>query len=123
LAGTVAGTLSGAPSTLHAVLSARDVLETVRAAGSIVGRPTVTGGVGTHAGVSLAWGVLLAGFLPRHRTVWWGAAAGLMIAALDLGVIGRRVPRVRSLPLWPQVADHLAYGMVAGWVLSGCRSR
>jgi hypothetical protein len=46
-----------------------------------------------------------------------GAACGLAIATLDLGVLGRRFPEVRSLPLWPQIADHAAFGAVVGWAL------
>ncbi|MBA2331824.1 MAG: hypothetical protein H0V94_03430, partial [Actinobacteria bacterium] len=51
------------------------------------------------------------------RGVARGAAAGLAIAALDLGVAGHRFPRVRALPLAPQILDHLAYGAVVGSVL------
>jgi hypothetical protein len=53
-----------------------------------------------------------------RRGVVAGALAGLGIAALDLGLVGRRFPRVRALPLAPQVADHLVYGMTVGHVLA-----
>jgi len=56
--------------------------------------------------------------LPDRRTVALGAAAGLAIAALDLGVIGRRFPRIRALSQAPQVADHLAFGALVGAVVS-----
>ena len=46
-----------------------------------------------------------------------GTLAALGIAALDLGV-GRRIPRVRALPLLPQIADHVAYGATVGYVLT-----
>jgi hypothetical protein len=69
-----------------------------------------------HAGVSLVWGVVLARALARP-TPTRGAVGGLAIAALDLGVIGRRFPRVRALPLLPQLADHALYGAVAAAVL------
>ncbi|NUT55427.1 MAG: hypothetical protein HOQ03_05530, partial [Thermoleophilia bacterium] len=46
-----------------------------------------------------------------------GALAGLGIAALDLGLVGRRFARVRALPLGPQVADHVAFGAIAGRLL------
>jgi hypothetical protein len=55
--------------------------------------------------------------LPTRRTLPWSVAAGLGIAALDLGVIGRRFPRIRALATGPQVADHVAYAIVAGAVL------
>jgi hypothetical protein len=56
--------------------------------------------------------------LPNRHTAAAGVAAGLAIAALDLGVIGRRFPRIRALPLAPQIGDHLAYGAVAGTVIA-----
>ncbi len=46
------------------------------------------------------------------------ALAGLAIAALDLGVVGRRYPRIRALATMPQVLDHVAYGATVGAVLS-----
>ena len=66
---------------------------------------------------------MLAAALPRRHTLSWSAAAGLAIAALDLGVIGRRYPRIRALPLAPQVLDHLAYASTVACVLSRRRSR
>ncbi|MDQ3679863.1 MAG: hypothetical protein M3378_04825 [Actinomycetota bacterium] len=122
-AGAVAGLVSGAPSTTAAVVTGRDPLEAVRAAGSLVGSPTLGAGAVVHVAVSLAWGVALAAVLPRRRSLLWGAAAGAAIAALDLGVVARRFPRIRELPSLPQVADHVAYGAVVGAVLSDCRSR
>jgi hypothetical protein len=70
-----------------------------------------------HLALSLGWGVALARVLPRRRTPLWGAIAGLAIAALDLGVVGRRFPRVRALPRWSQVADHVAFGVCVGLAL------
>jgi hypothetical protein len=63
--------------------------------------------------------------LPRRGAVAWGVAAGLAVAALDLGVVARRVPRfapIRRLPLGPQIADHVAFGAIVGAVLAA-RSR
>ena len=48
------------------------------------------------------------------RGVRRGALAGLAIAALDLGLVGRRFPRIAALPLLPQLADHAAFGAIAG---------
>ena len=55
--------------------------------------------VPVHLALSLGWALLLARVLPRRHTVAWATAAGLAIAALDLGVVGRRFPRIRALPL------------------------
>jgi hypothetical protein len=52
------------------------------------------------------------------RTARAGALAGLAVAALDLGVAGRRFPRVRALPLVPQLADHALFGAVAARLCS-----
>jgi len=123
-AGVIAGLLGGAPSTVHALAMRRPVLDTVRAAGTILLRdgrspPLLTAaGVAAHAAISLGWGVVLAATLPRRRTAMWGAVAGLAIAGVDLGVLARRWPRIRALPTLPQVADHVAYGALVGLVLS-----
>jgi hypothetical protein len=127
-AGAVAAVPSGLPSTLHAVLTGRDALAATTAAGSIL-LPReertfvlVAAAVPAHLALSLGWGVVLARAL-RRPTVPRGIAAGLAIAALDLGVIGRRLPRIRALPLLPQLADHAVYGAVAAAVLQRRRRR
>jgi hypothetical protein len=123
LAGAVAAVLSGIPSTVHAVVTGRDPLEATLAAGSLLlpeeTRPErlLAAAVPVHLALSLGWGVVLARVLPRRPSLFAGAAAGLAIAALDLGVAGRRVPRVRALPLGGQLADHAVYGIVVAAVL------
>jgi hypothetical protein len=123
-AGVIAGALSGAPSTVHALVTGRPPLDAVRAAGTLLladDAPPIrlaAAGVVAHGALSLGWGVALAGVLPRRRTAVWGALAGLVIAGVDLGVLARRWPRIRALPRWPQVADHVAYGALVGAVLS-----
>jgi hypothetical protein len=113
---------SGVPSTLHALLTGRDPLEATAAAGTLLlpreeRTPVlVAAAVPVHLALSLGWGVVLARTL-RRPTVARGVLAGLAIAALDLGIVGRRFPRVRALPLLPQLADHAAYGAVAAAVL------
>ena len=124
VAGAVAAVLSGAPSTLHALLTRTSPLEATLAAGTLLApgarRPAVLllAAVPVHVALSLGWALLLAAVLPRRRTVAWGTLSGLAIAALDLGVVGRRYPRIRALAPLPQVLDHLAYGAVVGAVLS-----
>jgi hypothetical protein len=123
-AGAAAAVLSGAPSTVHAAWTGADPLAAARAAGTLLlpgehrtGRLLLAAAV-THAALSLGWAAVLATVLPSRRTAVAGAVAGLGIAALDLGLVGRRLPRVRALPLAPQVADHLAYGLIVGAVLA-----
>jgi hypothetical protein len=127
VAAAVAGAVAGAPSTLHALLTRRSPLEATLAAGTVLlpreSRPVplLLAAVPVHAALSLGWAGVLDGMLrpvPRHRMAWAGAAAGLAIAALDLGLVARRYPRIRALPQSPQVADHVAFGLVVGWVLA-----
>jgi hypothetical protein len=116
--------LSGAPSIAITIARREDVLASTRAVGEVVlprtrnGTALLLAGGVAHVAVSLGWGVVLAGVLPRRRTVFAGVVAGLGIAALDLGVIGRRLPSIRALEPIPQVLDHLAYGAVVGAALS-----
>jgi hypothetical protein len=74
--------------------------------------------VPVHLTVSLGWALVLQRVLPRGREVSAGALAGLVIATIDLGIVGRRVPRLRALPFGPQLADHVAYGLTVGFVLA-----
>ena len=113
----VAGLLSGVPSTVHAVVTGSDPLAAARAAGALLGRPTLPRGVVAHALVSVAWAAVLAVMLPRRGAAAAGTAAGAVIAAIDLGVVGRRIPAIRDLPVAPQVADHLAFGALVGMTL------
>lgn len=107
--------LSGVPSTVHAVVTGDSALRATRAAGSLV-RGGVREGVVVHLAVSAFWMFVLT--RSRVRGVVGGAVAGLLIAALDLEVIGRHNPRIRALPRVPQWLDHVVFG-----VLSCSRSR
>jgi hypothetical protein len=117
-AGAWAAVLSGAPSTLHALATGRDPLEATKAAGSILlpgerrTLPLVAAAVPVHLTLALGWALALARLGVRGPVR--GAAAGLAIAVLDLGVAGRRFPRVRTLPVVPQLLDHAAFGAIVG---------
>ena len=125
----VAVVLSGAPSTLHALATGRDPLEASRAAGSLVlpretrTQPLMLASAITHTALSLGWATVLSRVLPRGHERSSGALAGLAIAAIDLGVVGRRYPRIRDLHVAPQLADHIAFGLVVGTVLASQRAR
>lgn len=128
-AGAAAAVLSGAPSTAYALAAHRCPLEAAVAAGTLLlprerrrGR-LLLAAAAVHLALSLGWAVGLALLLPRRGTVAAAAAGGLVIAALDLGVVGRRVPRVAALPQAPQVADHLTFGLVVGAVVARRRAR
>ena len=129
MAGLVAAIPSGLPSTAMAFVAGDDPLEATRAAGSMLlprtkrTLPLLAAAVPVHLGLSVAWGVVLSAGLPRRWTVAWGAAAGAAIGTFDLLVVGRRFERIRALPFGPQLADHVAYGAVAGATLSLLRRR
>jgi hypothetical protein len=129
VAGAVAAVVSGVPSSIWSLATRRSVTEGALAAGSLLlpreQRPAVlvAAAVPVHGALSLGWAFVMTAILPSRRTVAWATLAGLGIAALDLGVIGRRLPRIRALPQPPQIADHLAYGAVVGVVLDLRRRR
>jgi hypothetical protein len=132
-AGTVAAVLSGIPSTAWALATRADPLEPSLAAGAMV-LPQATSRAqllaaagGAHVALSLGWAQVLAVVQGSGRRTpaggaACGAAAGLVIAALDLGLArvarSARLTAVRDLPVLPQVADHLAYGAIVGALLA-----
>lgn len=128
-AGIVASVLSGVPSTAHALLHGESPLEASLAAGTLLlgdehrTSRLLPAALVAHGALSLGWALALTAGLPRRRTVAWSLPAGLAIAALDLGVVGRRYPRIRALKTAPQILDHLAFAAAVGWVVSRRRSR
>lgn len=127
-AGVIAAVVSGVPSTAHALLTRGDVLAATRAAGTLLpgrrDRPGVAAGLVAHIGISSLWTVVLSFAFRRHELgVTRGAVAGLVIAALDLGIVARAYPAVRTLPRVPQVLDHLVFGAVLGGLLHSGRFR
>lgn len=123
LAGAAASVLAGVPSTLHAIATGRSVFEGAAAAGSMVlprERRTpvlVAAAVPVHLALSIGWAQVIAAVVPRRRPVTGSIACAIAIAALDLRVIGRHLPRIRALAQPPQWLDHVAYGAIVGVVL------
>jgi hypothetical protein len=124
----VAALASGLPSTLYAVATGRDPLEATKAAGTLLLPATappaalVAAAAPAHLALSWFWASVLERSLPRTSRTAWGVAGGLAIAALDLGVVGRRYPAVRALPLVPQLADHALFGAIVGGLTAPGRS-
>ena len=120
--GLWAAALSGAPSTVHALATGGDPLEAALAAGTILlpgelrRSRLLVAAVPVHLALSVGWTAVLNRAGVRGARA--GAVAGLAIAALDLGVLGRRYPRVRALPLAPQLADHALFGAIVGRLLA-----
>jgi hypothetical protein len=126
-AGLVAAVVSGAPSTAIALVRGDDVLDGARAAGTLLlprargTLPLLAAAVPVHLVLSLGWAAVLDRTVPRGREVAGGVLGGLAIAALDLGVVGRRLPAIRSLPQGRQWADHVAFGLAVGVTLARAR--
>ena len=122
-AGLAGAAVSAIPSTAYSLAHGDDVLDGGRAAGAIVlpdERRTpvlLAAGAVVHLTISFGWAAVLAAALPPRREPLYGVAAGLTIAGLDLGLIGRRIPAIRALPQGRQWADHAAYGLAVGLVL------
>ena len=106
---------------MHALATGRDPFEAARAAGTVLLRDETSperllaAAVPVHLAISLGWTLALdrAGVRGALR----GSIAGLAIAALDLGIAAQRFPRIRQLPLGPQLADHAVFGAIAGRLL------
>lgn len=124
VAGSAAAIVSGVPSTAHAIVTGHNPLEASLAAGTLLlgderrASRLLPAALIAHGALSLGWALVLALCLPRRRTATWASTAGLAIAALDLGVVGWRFPRIRALALSPQIADHVAYALTVGIVLA-----
>ena len=118
-----AALLSGLPSTTHALIVKTDPFEATVAAGSILlpreARRTrlIVAAIPVHLGLSIVWAVVMAAVLPRQNPPLEGTIAGLGIAAIDLWIIGRFFPRIRALQPLPQIADHLAFGILVTHIL------
>lgn len=120
----LAATISGLPSTAWAVATGGDPLAATRAAGTLLpgwrDRPTVAGGVMAHLVISAGW---TAAFVAMSRwrreriDVASGALAGAGIAAVDLAIVGRRLPAIAALHQPSQWADHVTFGVVLALAL------
>ena len=130
LATVAAAVLSGMPGTTWTVLTGGDLLESTRAAATLLpgqrDNPTTAGGIAAHFGMSTGWTLVLSRVIPSRGAkvgAAVGAVAGLAIAAIDMGVIAKRhFPAMAALPQIPQYADHVAFGAIAGAIL-GRRAR
>ena len=117
-----AALLSGLPSTAHALATGRDPLEATYAAGRILlphetsPQKLLAAALPVHLGLSLLWTVVIDRAGVRGARA--GAAAGLAVGALDLGVAARRFPSIAALPRAAQLADHALFGALAGVLLA-----
>ena len=108
--------LSGIPSTLYALLTGGDLLESTRAVGAMVSMPdSIAAAALVHVSVSLFWSFLLWVVLPYRHTTLSALLASAAIAFLDLRLIAPVFfPDVAALEFWPQFADHMMWGACVG---------
>jgi hypothetical protein len=113
------------PSTAWTLARREPLLESAYAAGSLLAPDDapravlIAAAIPAHLALSLGWAAVLDAADAGPIS---GLALGLAIAALDLGVIGRRIPAIRALPQPRQWADHAAYGLIVGAWLSAARA-
>ena len=123
-AGLVSAVTGGVPSTAWALMTGRDVLASTRAVGAMLVDPQsgdlrlYAAALCGHLAISLLWAAVLATLLPRRRTIAWAVAAAVVIAVLDLRIMGRLFPEIYALAFWPQLADHVAWGATVGVVVA-----
>jgi hypothetical protein len=127
-AGLVGAVCSAIPSTVWSLMRGDDALDGARAAGAMVlpneRRTVVLVAIAApvHLAISLGWATLMAAGLPRGGEPARGVVGGMVIATVDLALIGRRIPSIAALPQGRQWADHAAYGLAVGLVLRARRS-
>ena len=119
----VATVFSGAPSTVHAVVSGGDPWEATFAAGRMLvdsASPVVlfAAAAVAHPAVSAFWTAVAALVLPARHATFWATAFAAVVGLLDLLLIAPRwFPEVAALAFWPQMADHLMWGACLGGTL------
>jgi len=122
--------LSGAPSTLWALWTGADPGEATWAAGAMLlaadsPRPLLFMAAGlVHGTVSAFWTLVGGLLLPRWHTTWWAMLFAAAIGVLDLCVIAPAwFPGIAALAFWPQMADHLMWGVCLGGTLQWLAAR
>jgi hypothetical protein len=115
-----ASLLSGAPSLLLALWrdgpsgAWRYGVSATRSIGVLIppGRPGIVRGAAAHFAISAAVGEALGRLVPSRHSMMWAAAGGAGVGIVGVGIIGRRLPGIRDLPLGPQLADNVAFGII-----------
>lgn len=112
---------SEVPTGVHSLMGGPSLAEVHRAAGGLVlpaeSRWLLAVGIGLRTAVALNWGVVLARWVDRRHAASHGALAGVVLWMFQVVLVGRRRPMTRRLPVWVQLADHVAFGLAAGAVL------
>ncbi|MCK5405944.1 MAG: hypothetical protein KAJ37_00760 [Candidatus Krumholzibacteria bacterium] len=117
----LAGLVGGFPSTLHAIASGGNWLESINAIAAIANAEGLSFGwrvsvaAAIHFTISFVWASALIAILPQRRTLLWASAAGAVVAVVDLLILAPvLIPEIAALPFWPQLADHVVWGVTVG---------
>jgi hypothetical protein len=120
-AAILAGFAGGIPSTLYAIASGGDWLESMNAVAAIVNaeNPSIVWRVSVaaaiHFTISFVFASTLLAILPHRRTLLWASACGAVIAVIDLLLLAPILFHEIAAPsFWPQLADHVVWGVVVG---------
>jgi hypothetical protein len=128
-AGLAGAVVSGVPSTAWTLIEGGDPLEGARALGRVVlprsERTAVllAAGAPVHLALSLGWALVFDAVLGPRAQPLTCTLAGLAVAGLDLGLLGRFFPTIAALPQGRQWADHAAFGLSVGLVLQWRHAR
>jgi hypothetical protein len=121
-AGMLAGIFSGIPSICYFLFLGIDWTHSTKALGLIFFDASQPGffiyasaGI-IHFTVSCFWSFILRMFLPRKNTIIWAGFAGILIAFFDLIIIARFIPTLANLDFYPQLADHILWGIIVGFI-------
>lgn len=68
--------------------------------------------------VSLFWSILLKLILPATNRVSFGILAGIVIAIIDILLIGSHIPAIAQLAFLPQLADHILWSLIVTFIYS-----
>ena len=116
-----AGLVGGIPSTLYAIASGGDWLESMNAVAAIVNAENlfivwrVSVAAAIHFTISFVWASALLAILPHRRTLLWASASGAVIAVIDLLILAPILfPEIATLSFRLQLADHVLWGVVVG---------
>jgi hypothetical protein len=122
-AALLAGLVGAVPSTLHAIASGGNWLESIDAIAAVANAENLSFGwrvsvaTAIHFVISFVWAAVLIAILPRRQTLLWASAAGAAVAVVDLLLLAPILfPEVAALSFWPQLADHIVWGVAVGAV-------
>lgn len=124
IASIIAAVASGIPSTTYFIISGQNILLSIRAIGLIFFANSYPDylilfvSACIHLMVSLFWCILLKLLMPQTKPLFFGIMAGIVIAVVDILLIGSHIPAIEHLAFLPQLADHILWGLIVTFIYS-----